>query len=153
MKINVKKMKRVGKWFLELPKEAKISMATGLSDASIENCGSPACFGGWLAVYYNTKIYKNGKRKYMDGANAFARALGFKKSILYSAHENLKNYVSMREDLWRDSDGYGIFIRPSTFNEGGKEYDKDNITPRAIGEKLLAVANRIEEEGESYEVS
>ena len=45
------------------------------SKAEINNCGTPACFGGWMSVYYNTKKNKKKERNWFDGAEIFAEKI------------------------------------------------------------------------------
>ena len=138
-----KVFKKTGKWFLALPEEAEVDMEQRYSTVEIETCNAAASFGGWLAVMYNTDnecSVREGEilgRDYADGAIIFARKLGFINGI------ELANYMDKKSEIWGNRWGGSMFSEPFAFNEGDKIYDKRDITTKAIGEKLIAVAQRL----------
>lgn len=147
-----KVFRKVGHWFMELPEEAKVDIGKLLSNADLKNgkvCGSPCCVGGWLAVYFDTDKNSLGDRDYIHGANAFAEKLGFEKwneqhdiSPVY----RLRMWATENPKMWGNEHGSVMFIHAYAYNEGEKEYTEDTITTKAIGEKFLAVADRLEKE-------
>ena len=143
--------KEVGEWFLSLPEEAKVVMSRAYTSADEHECNSPACFGGWLAVKYQTNEYENDngghdmRRYYGDGANMFAKDLGFKnKDLGFKNMDDLGRYADENYEIWGNRSGFYMFYEPQAFDEGDKKYTRDNITTKAIGEKLIAVAERLE---------
>lgn len=129
--------RETGEWFLSLPEKAEVDMTKGYSNVEPKTCNSPACFGSWLSAKYRTQKGEDEKRDYIDGAIAFAKDLGFcnMHELRYWADENPK--------MWGNEDGHCMFNSPSAFNEEDKEYANYTITTRAIGEKLIAVAERL----------
>ena len=134
-----KVFRETGEWFLALPEKAEVDMYEGYSDVEVETCGSPACFGGWLAVKYGTPKDEDAGRNYRDGAYLFAEDLGFDFTC------ELKEWAEKNPKIWGNQNGYQMFNRPYAFNEGDKKYDDDAVavTTKAIGEKLIAVAGRL----------
>lgn len=129
--------REVGEWFMALPKEAEVDMVVAFSKVEVETCRSPACFGGWLATKYSTKKDCDGERYFSDGACAFAKELGFSNSA------ELSKYAYENPEIWGNVEGGGMFSIPNAFDEGEKKYLHGTITTKAIGEKLIAVADRL----------
>ena len=76
----------------------KINMINGHSKVEINNCGTPACIGGWLAVYYNTKKDKYGERNFTNGVKFLLKKLGF------GDFEDLSNWQKTIKMLWGELD-------------------------------------------------
>lgn len=135
-----------GEWFMKLPEEFEVDMSLGqskvLNTTGGFKCNSPACFGGWLAIKYEKII--GGHRglyvDYNDGLYAFAQHLGF------SQDEDLELWAYDNDKIWGNPFGVKMFIQPYAFDEGDKKYDHTNITTKAIGKKLIAVADRLMKE-------
>ena len=141
----------VGNWFMTIPKNAEIDMGRGISNAAIKDgrhCGMPACVGGFLGILYGTP--RNGThssydgtitkkcRDYKDGANAFARDLWFKDM------GELRQWARENPSIWGNMYGANMFLDGFAYNEGEKIYSDETITPKAVGEKFIAVADRLE---------
>ena len=164
--VNAEEMERVAKFFLGLPEKAKIDMGVAESTVSVKNCGSPACVGGWLAVYYDTKFYTKSKTKFIansgrnfaDGANAFAKALGFKSlSTAVPYKDKLIEWVMSNPRTWGNGSGGRMFDRVHAFSEGRRKCkqnsvsEEGNLTVQDVGNKFLAVSKRIRKyEGVKY---
>ena len=134
--------RRVGEWFLDLPEGAEINMNEMSATAEIYDgkcCGSPACVGGWLAVLYRTPThYGTSNRFFEDGANEFAKELGFENN------RRLSDWAEANPSIWGNDFGWDMFYKERAYSEGGKEYDNNTITVKAVGDKFVAVAGRLE---------
>ena len=153
---------KVGNWFMKLPLEDhKIDMCFG-----DQLCGSPTCVGGWLAKYYNTKMYgEQKKRVFYDGTNAFSEDLGFFKTkddyirkdnyILKRPMDYMKHFFSENKELWGNRDACYMFATTGEFayDEGDKRYTWRNLTTKAVAEKYLAIAKRLREADQEKYVS
>ena len=142
---------QVGNWFLERGNE--IVDYTKYSIEDVDGVPmSTGCFGCWLALYYNTEKF-DGKRLFVDGANAFARDLGFDVVKKYSKkreQEEEVTFISLRDwaddnkDIWGNDNGRRMFCSKDAFNEGSGEYgDEEDITTESIGRKLIGVSKRM----------
>ena len=140
---------KAGKRFLNLPTNAKLNPREPKSNVELEDgkcCDTPACAGGWLAVLYNTpKDYKyhpecgsKTYRHYSDGADAFARDMGLEDKRV------LGMWAHTTPCIWGNPWGLQMFYEAYAYDEGDKVYNSENITTKAIGEKFLAVAKRLE---------
>lgn len=134
-----KVFRETGKWFLSLPEGALVDMTNVYSSAESVTCSTPSCFGGWLALKYKTGQSEYFLRHFADGANAFAEELGF------TYRDDLTEYAAENPEIWGNKNGDEMFCSAYAFNEGDKEYTNETITTKAIGEKLIAVAKRLEE--------
>ena len=139
---------RVGLWFDSLPSKSKVRMTVGNSKAEVGDCNTPACFGGWLSVMFGTEIYNNpssrfhGTRGYNDGADEFAKELGFVD------YDQIRDWASQNPHYWGNRWGRGIFSCVMAFNEEGGYTYIDGITVKDIANKLLAVAKRLDKDVE-----
>ena len=99
MKINTKEMIKVANFFSKMHKKGgEVDMRVTHSRAEINNCGTPACIGGWLSVYYNTYQNPNSlTRRYSHGANIFAKIIGFD----YMKH--LCDWAEENKTLWGEN--------------------------------------------------
>ena len=141
-----------GLWFDSLPEDKKVNMLRGMSDADVGDCGSPACFGGWLAVKYNTETDDDGYRFYENGAEAFCRDLGimpicgkdYSDIFETDASDVFADWASHNFEIWGNMYGHRSFIEPSAF---GCYYEQ--ITIKHIARHLIGVAKRLDENVES----
>ena len=150
-KEHTQEMRRVADFFdLLEEKGAEIDMNEARNFNQNNECNSPACFGGWLSIMYNTPIYDEEDyryRLYSQGADSFAKKIGFKKNKNYSDPTlAMEIFFQDEPELWGNTEGYDIFGEQCAFNEGNEEYSRfrNNITPKAIANKWRAVAERIE---------
>lgn len=130
--------KKAADFFDDLPESAEVNMWK-----MRQVCGSPACFGGWLAVLYDTeKAFRstdhinkktNPCRSFLDGADAFAVDLGFENLI------QLKIWAENNPDIWGNNCEYDMFCSNKAF--GFEEEAK--ITTKDISKHLYGVAERL----------
>ena len=147
-----KVFRKVGDWFMDLPDDTQVGMGVDYSNAEIKrgkHHGMPASPAGFLAILYKTPTQAmlchcrtvKQCRYSKDGARAFAKDLGFH----YDSVRDLVDWLYENPDLWGSGRGSAIFSRwESAYNEGEKEYRYGELTTKAIGEKFLAVAGRLE---------
>ncbi len=152
-KEHTQEMRKVADFFdLLEEKGAEIGMNEARNFNQNNECNSPACFGGWLSIMYNTPIYDdedyNGYRLFSQGANSFAKKIGFTENKKDNIDAMLAMEIFFQDEpgLWGNTEGYDVFSEQYAFNEGNEEYSRfrNNITPKAIANKWRAVAERIE---------
>ena len=140
-KINTQEMRKVADFFDEMYKKGgKISMGKTYSDAEINNCGTPACIGGWMAVYYDTKmaVTIEGERCFDDGVEIFAKKLGFE------GMEELEEWAEDNKKLWGEH-GIEMFYQEYAWIEKGGYDDKGKLTLEQAAYKLRKVVGRVNE--------
>ena len=127
-------------------KGGKVNMGKTYSDAEINNCGTPACIGGWMAVYYDTKmtVTIEGERCFDDGVEIFAKKIGFE------GMEELEEWAEDNKKLWGEH-GIEMFSQPRAWEEKGKhgytedeESDYSIVSSSEVSYKLHKVADRID---------
>ena len=107
-------------------------------------CGTVACVGGWLAHHYQTtshlhdssKIKKRFARGFGDGADAFARELGF------FDHYALEDWAHYRPNLWGNHFGCSMFSGGSAYGVGGRKLTLEDVADHweEVADKLEAEA-------------
>ena len=142
---------RTGLWFDSLPNESKVDMSVGTSDAEVGNCNTPACFGGWLSVMFGTELHycnsprlsRKCARSFKDGANKFAKELGFVNYI------DLVSWAKEDQYCWGNDWGFLMFAFTIAFVEEGGYDHETPITIKDIANKLIAVAKRLDKDIET----
>ena len=129
-----------GVWFDSLPDRSRVDMLEAYSDATISGCGSPACFGGWLAVKYNTRIDCTNSRFYKDGVAEFVRELGIETGCFPTPSEAISGWAYENSDVWGNKYGIAMFSCKSAFGVS----DKEEITVKHIAKHLIGVAKRLD---------
>ena len=139
IKINTQEMLNVADFFSEMhQKGGKVDIDIIESKAEVNNCGTPACIGGWLAVYYDTKKNKRKERDWWHGANTFAERLGFKDM------QDLRSWAENNKELWGKG-GYVMFGYEEAWTEDGGYDDKGKFTLEHASYKLRKVVGRVDE--------
>ena len=140
-KINTKEMIKIADFLDKMDKKSgRIRMSKSKSITNKTNkCKTPACFGGWLSVYYDTKINGHKTRYYKHGANIFARKLGFEDI------HHLEYWAKKNKKLWGEN-GYWLFVVKKAWKEeggyDGSKYKK--LTLEHISYKLRKVVGRVD---------
>lgn len=87
-------------------------------------CGTPACFGGWVAVYALTddEIYD-----YSSGAQWVAEFLG------YQYEWQLESWAQDNVKIWGNEFGTGMFADSNAYGEEHREPTLDEIADHWLG--------------------
>ena len=144
IKINTKEMRSVANFFTKMDKKGgRINIKkTNSSTNKTNKCKTPACIGGWLAVYYDTPTFDGKCRNYNAGADMFAIRLGFNDT------QALRLWLGKNKKIWGHCAGGFLFLSERAWFESGEHgwgFGEKELTLSQVSYKLHKVADRIDE--------